>query len=89
MKKKCEWKWKMEKVKCEMKYYEGGIWKEMEMCEGRIHGNACKWRLLIFKMWFRVFKMLLHEKWLHVSATCNEGWKVRWVVNADGRWANM
>ena len=29
--------------------------------------------------------MLLHEKWLHVSAICNRGWKVRWEVNVDGR----
>ena len=30
------------------------------------------------------FKMSLHEKWLHVSATCNQEWKVRWHANVDG-----
>ena len=73
-------------TECRMKCYENGRmengmkWKCVKVeCMGMCANEDC-W----FQKWLSVFKALLHEKWVHVSATCNRRWKVRWDVNAGG-----
>ena len=43
----------------------------MKMCEGEMHGNACKVKVADFKSDLNVFKALLNETCIYVNAICN------------------